>query len=345
MATSKNAKTTFESGQSVADYAVMSDSGDHIIHTVSGGTVFSGKSGFAAEVRPNGIVTGRNILSTHATDDTVTIAAFTAYSGGTLYEVSATSLAITRAASDVAQIHSVTMNSSGTAVLVEGTDSADSTLSEVRGAAGGPPSIPADSVEIGQIRVTGNTSAAITSDEIFQVAGTHTERAFSPALTVFTLGEGDKATVSAEKNAYVKMDSALPMVHGTTATDPADAYKLLYIRYYTPIYAELNKSLDFVPAENSHSVSSKQVYNSTIGSVSSTLGQGGFTALMDDNITDALLAEQDEIITIKHYPDRNKAPYTLTQGTLGIKRTYPVADQNQAACTISAENATVNFSS
>ncbi len=345
MATSQNAKLQFESGQTVADYAAMTDSGDHTVYTISGGTVFSGKSGFAPIVRPNGIVSGRNVVSTHATAETLTIAAFTAYSGGALYSVEATTLTITRATTDVAQIHSVTMNSSGTVVIVEGEDSADSTLSTVRGAAGGPPSIPVNSVEVAQIKLTGNTSAVISADEIFQVVGTHTERYDYPMWTVNNLGDGDKASVAAKENANVTFNSALPMIHGATATDEADAYKQVYIRYYSPIFTDASRAVDFVPAENSHSVSSTQVYNTTVGAVSQSLGQGGFTALLTDGVTDALLQEQDEIITIKHYPDRNNTAYTLTQGALGIKRTYPVADQNQAACTISAEVATAGFSS
>ena len=152
MATSKNAKLQFESGQTVADYAAMTDSGDHKVHTIAGGTVFSGKSGFAPIVRPNGIVSGRNVVSVHADDDKVTIAAFTAYSKGVLYSVGATTLAITRAVTDVAKICSITMTDAGVIAEVEGDDSTDTTLSAVRGDAGGPPSIPADSVEIGQVK-------------------------------------------------------------------------------------------------------------------------------------------------------------------------------------------------
>jgi len=345
MATSKNAKIEFESGQSANDYAAMTDSGDHKVHTIAGGTIFSGKSGFEPIVRPNGMVSGRNVVSPHTNDDEVNIAAFTAYSGGVLYSVSATTLTITRAATDVAQIHSVTMNSSGIVMIVEGEESLDHTLSTVRGAAGGPPSIPADSVEIAQIKLTGNTAAVILADEIFQVVGTHTERFDYPMWKINPIGDGDKADVSAKKNAYIEFDSQIPLIHGAVANDPADSYKKVYIKYYSPIFVEAAKSLDFVPAENSHSVSSTQIYNGTVGSVSESLGQAGFTALMTDNITDALLQEQDEIITVKHFPDRNKTAYTLTQGVLGVKRTFPVADQNQAACTISAENKTVGFSS
>lgn len=339
MATSKNAKTEFESGQTLNDYAAMTDSGDHKVHTISGGTIYSGKNGFEAVVRPNGIVTGRNVLSTHATNDTVTIAAFTAYSGGTLYSVSATTDTITRPATAVAKINSITMTDAGAVAVIAGTDSADTNFSETRGAAGGPPYIPADSVEVGQIRVTSDTAAAISADEIFQVVGQHTERYDYPTWSTNTIGEGEAAAVSAKKNAFVEFASALPAIH------TGDAYKQVYIRYYAPIFTELQRTLDFTPAENSHTVSSTQYYNGTVGAVASTLGQGGFTALMDDNTTDALVGEKDEVITVRFYADRNKTPYILTQGTIGLARTFPVDAQNQATVTISAEDASAEFSS
>jgi hypothetical protein len=346
MATSKNAKIQFESGQTVHDYAAMTDSGDHTVHTISGGTVYSGKSGYEPIVRPNGVVSGLNMVSTHADNDKVTIAGFTAYSMGVLKTVTATTLAITRAASDVAKICSVTMTSAGAIAEVEGEDSLSAALSEVRGAAGGPPSIPADSVEIAQVRMTSNSAAAIDPDEIFQTIGTHTERFDYPTWSVNPVGDGSTATVTAKKNAYVELDSALTLVHGATATDPADLYKKVYIRYYSPTFVEVSKAIDFVPVENSHSVTSTQVYgNKSVGSTSTTIGQGSFTALLEDGLTDALLAQQDEVVTIKFHSDRNKTPYSLTQGLLGGVSSFPVDNQNQVACTISSETITARFSS
>jgi len=64
---------------------------------------------------------------------------------------------------------------------------------------------------------------------------------------------------------------------------------------------------------------------------------------MTDNISGALLNEQDKVITVKFWPDRNKNPYVLTQGEIGVARTYPVANQNKADVTIAAENASVSF--
>jgi len=337
MATSKNAKLQFESGQSFSDFAEMTDSGDHTIFSL--GTVWSGKSGFAADIRPNGIVTGRNLITVHATDDTFNIAAYTAYSKGVLHTEIATTNTITRPGTDVAQVFSVCLDEDGTKEVVDGVEGTGTAFSETRGAAGGPPLIPVDSVELGQIRVTANTPAAILATEIFQVVGTHAERFDFPVWEENPIGDGDQADSAAEKNAHIVLADALDAVHvGPT-------YKAIYASYYTPVFAQVSKALDFTPAENSHSVTSTQYYDGVAGAASSSLGQGGFTALMDDNVTDALVANKDQILTFKFFPDKNKAPYILTQGTLGLGRTFPVDNQNQATATITAENASADFSS
>jgi hypothetical protein len=340
MATAENAKIQIETGQTPVAYAVMTDSGDHKIHTISGGTIWSGKSGYTPNVRPNGIVSGRNILTTHASNDKVTIAAFTGYSKGVLKSVSATAAAITRAGTAArAQVHSVTMASDGSIAIVEGTISADQTFSETRDAAGGPPYIPANDVELGQVRVTTGTAAVIDADEIYQVVGTHTERYDYPLWSESNVGEGESAASAAKKNAFIEFASALPAIH------TAAAYKQVFMSYYTPILSDQQRALDYTPVENSHTVSSTQYYRGTVGAVSSSIGQGGFTALLDDGTTDALVSEKDETLTVKFFPDENKTAYQLSQGKIGLTRSFPVDNQNQATITISAENVTAEFSS
>ena len=338
MATSKNAKMMVETGQSYTDFTAMANSGDNTIFTVSGGALLSGRSGYEAVVRPNGVVTGRNMLSTHATDDTVTVAAFTANSEGTVHTVSATTAVISRPATDVAKVNSITMTDAGAIAVVAGTDGATTAFSSTRGAAGGPPEIPADSVEIGQVRVTTAAAAAIESTEIFQVAGTHVERADLPSYTLNNIGDGDAAEDPAKENAYLEFADELPEIHASGTV------KGVYISFYTPIFAQIQRAMDFVPAENAHSVSSTQYYDGTVASSSASLGQGSFTALMDDNVTDTLVGLRDEILTFKFFPDKNKSPYIITQGIMGMGRTFPVSDQNQAKITISAEKKSADFS-
>jgi len=339
MSTSENAKIQFEAGQTLTTYEAMTDSGDQQVFN-STGAVWSGKAGTTPSVRPNGIVTGRTLLTAQSTNDAVNIAAFTAYSKGVLQTVSSTSTTITRTATATkSQVHSVTMASDGSIAVVEGTIGATQAFSETRAAAGGPPLIPVNDVELGQIRVTTATAAAITASEIFQLVGTHTERYDYPGWSENNVGDGINSDESGKVNAYIEFDSALPNSH----TGPVP--KAVYNQYYTPVYADLGRALDFVPAENTHSVSSSQYYGGTIGSRSTTLGQASFTALLADGVTDTLVSLKDEIITTKMFPDRNKTPYILTQGKLGLARTFPVADQNQAAATLSSETASAEFSS
>jgi len=161
MPSASNAKVEIELGQQYHAMAAMTDSGDHQYFTISGGTVWSGKSGFTPDVRPNGIVSGRNLLSAGTTNDTVRIAAFTAYALGSLNTVTATSATIGRpTTAGYYQINSITMASDGSIAVVAGTSHA-SAFSETRDASGGPPYIPVNSVELGQIRTTSSTAAAI----------------------------------------------------------------------------------------------------------------------------------------------------------------------------------------
>jgi len=337
MATAKDAKIQIELGQSFTDYAAMTDSGDHQIFTA--GTIWSGKSGKTPVVRPNGMVTGIDVLSTHATNDTVTIGAFTAYSEGTLHSVTATTDTITRPATAVAKINSITMTDAGAIAVVAGTDGATTAFSETRGAAGGPPEIPADSVEIGQIRVTSDTAAAIAASEIFQVVGTHTERYDYPVWAEYNYGFGNAADSVAEQTAHIKFASALTAIHASAA------YKKVYIAYYTPIFSDLARTMDFTAAETSGSVSSQKYYGGSVGSVSESLGAGAFTALLNNGVTDNLVTNKGQVLTVKFFPDENAAPYIITQGGIYLTRTFPAENQIQASVTIAAENASAEYSS
>ena len=340
MATAEFAKIMIESGQTLFDYTEATDSGDHKVFTVAGKSVFSDKSGYELIVRPDGVVTGQNMLSPHATVNMVTVAAFTCYLAGSLISVAATTSTATRPAEDKANICSVTVTNAGVVEIVAGTDSTTTALVETRGVAGGPPYIPVGSIEIGQVRLTDDSDAVILESEIFQTIGTHVERFDYPTWQEYPIGDGDTATSTAKKNAHIEFDAEIGYEIHT-----GDAHKPVYVRGYVPIFSEISRSVDFVPAENSHSISSKQVYNGTVGSSSTSLGQASFTAMMDDGITDSLIANRDQILVFKFFPNRNKTPYSLTQGKLGIKSTFPAADQIQASATISAASQTVLFSS
>ena len=341
MATAKDAKVMMETSQTTFDYTAATDSGDHTVFTVSGKTIFSNRSGYTLNVRPDGVVTGRNMLSTHATANTVTIAGFTCYLAGVLTTVDATTDTITRPSSAVSKINSITVDSDGDIAVVAGTDGSTTAFSTERGAAGGPPYIPVGSIEIGQVRVTSDSDAVIASTEIFQTIGDHVERFDYPTWNVDRIGEGDGASVSAKKNAFIEFAS--------TIGDPihtGDTYKPVYVSGATPNMTKIADTTNFKGAFNTFSVSSEQVYGGTIGSTSSSLGQGAFEVRrLNDGITDTVVTEAEQDLVFKFFPDENKTPYTLTQGILGVDVDNPPDSQISAACTVSAEKKSVRFSS
>jgi hypothetical protein len=320
MATAENAKLQYEAGQNAVAMTELTNSGDETSFT-SAATLWSGRSGYAPVVRPNGLLTG-GVVTTHASNDTVTVAALTCNLAGVVTAVGAGTATVTRGvSSDTHNITSITINSSGAIAAVAGTDG--TAFSETRAANGGPPLIPVGSIEIGQVRTTSVTAAVVGAAEIYQVPNLHLERADFPLWDV-NYGAG-KVTFLA----------ALPEIH--TGAVP----KKVYASYASPIFADIALASDFVPPETSHSVSSTQVYGTTLGATSSTLGQGSFTAYLTDGISDALVALKNSTLWFKFFADRYATPYILCQGKLGIARTFPAGDTIQAACTISAAAAGV----
>lgn len=318
MPTADNAKLQYEGGQSAYAMAALSDSGDAT--TFEGAaSPWSRRSGYAPVIRPNGVLTGGAVTAS-GTNNVVNIAAMTLNLNGTVTTVNAGTLTASRGAlTDTHRITSLTVNSSGSLAAVAGVDG--TSFSETRGADGGPPFIPTTSVEIGQIRFTSVTDAVVAASEIFTVVGSHVERADYPAYTVDY------------KDGTVTFIGALPLVHtGSVA-------KAVHASYSVPVFAEVPKATDFVPPETTHSVASTQIYGSTLGSTSSTLNQGSFTAFLEDGLNDALVGQKNQILWFKFFPDRTKSSYALCQGKLGISRTFPAGDNIQAACTISAESA------
>lgn len=321
MSTAENAKLDYEAGQTATSMSALTDSGDHTTYT-SAATRWSRRTGYAPVVRPNGLLTG-GAVSEHASANTVTTAALTCNLAGVVTSVAAGTGSITRAATNVSKVNSITVNSSGAIAVVVGTDGATTAFSETRAAAGGPPLIPVGSIEIAQVRTTSSSSAVVAAAEIFSVVGTHVERADFP---LYDIGYADGGVTFLDD---------LPLIH----TGPVA--KAVYASYAAPIFAEVALASDFVPPETSHSVTSKQIYGTTLGSTASTLGQGSFTAYLDSGVSDALVTLKNETLWFRFYPDRYQSPYLLCQGKLGVARTFPAGDNIQAACTISASSAAV----
>lgn len=320
--TAENAQLDYEGGQNAVAMAALTDSGDQTSFT-SAATLWSNRSGFVPVIRPNGVLTGGAVIpAVSTTSDLVDVAALSCNLQGVVTAVSAdTDVSCTRPATAVSKVNSITIDNAGAVAVVVGTDGSTTAFSETRAAAGGPPLIPTDSIEIAQVRFTSDTSASVTSAEVFQVVGLHRERADFPQHTV-DYGSGS-----------IDFLASLDTIH----TGPVA--KAVYASYSSPIFAEVALADDFKAPEDTHSVSSNQIYNTTLGSSSSTLGQGSFTAYLQDGVTDTLVGLKNETLWFRFYPDRYNSSYVLAQGKLGISRTFPADDNIAAACTISATTA------
>lgn len=317
----------YEAGQTAHPFEALADSGDNTVFEASF-SPWSNAPGAEPVVAPYGLMTGGALTPNTGTNDSVSVAALTASMAGVsgandqgVVSVSAGTVAITRgSATNSYHISSIIVDDTGALGAVSGTNG--TSFTESRGSAGGPPYIPVGAIEIGQVRTTSDVAADITEDEIYTVSGLHVERADYPVYDIdYARGE-------------VTFSDALPLIH------TGDVPKKVYARGSTPLFSPIPQTADWVPAESTYSISSTETYDGPVGSESASLQQATFTALLKDGITDNFLAQKGKIIWVEFRPDRDKTlPRQLTQGTLGISRTFPAGGGSfSSSCTVTARN-------
>lgn len=313
-----NARVMYEAGQNTYPMTVLTSTDRQAFR--SGVHPWSAAAGKEVVVRPNGLLSG-GLITPGAGSDNVSVSGLSCFIAGALVEiVAAASNAVVRASENTHRINSVTVTAAGALAVTQGANG--TAFSEVRGDPGGPPIILAGSIEIGQVRLSSATPGAVTQAEIYQVIGTHQERYDFPLW---------------EENFFLGGVDFVQPLEGIHADGKG---KLVYASFFEPIFAEVRPVKDFVAPENSHSVSSEEVYGGAIGSSSTSLGQGSFIAFLKSGVADNLLKFKDQELWFKFWPDRYiTTDYIMCQGKLGIARTFPVGGNIQANCTISAKTA------
>jgi hypothetical protein len=231
------------------------------------------------------------------------------------------------------RIYSVIVDHTGIYAVVAGKVHA-SAFVETRGAAGGPPSLPLNSIEVAQVRRNyfhAGDNRAVTAAEIFQVPTTHQERWDYPVWNEDPL------------RGQITFALALPLIHGADPELTPTAGKLVYVRCATPMYSPINRARDWVPAEEGFSVSSEAFYDGSVGSSSTSLSAATFTCALNDGVTDALLAKKGQRLIFRFKPDKNKNAYQLTQGIFSVARTFGVGAAAIASVTIAPSQASVDL--
>lgn len=328
MSSNDNAVIMYESGQNAHPMEAMTTV-DRLTFEASF-KPFSDISGFEAKIMPNGLVNGGEITPS-ATSDSVDVSAalvqMAANSGADSQgrvTIAGETVACARPTTSTHLIYSIVISETGAVSATPGSEG--TSFSEVRGEAGAPPLIPVDSIEIGQVRYSEQASAPVPETAIKQVPGLHQEMADFPVYQV-NQAKGE-----------VTFATELPAIHvGGEA-------KKVYAEGFTPIFAEVPNGYDWTPSEVTHSVNSQQVYGNAIGSTSSSIGQASFSAILSDGITDNILQFVDENIWIKFKQDRNRQPYQLTQGKLGLSRSFPADGNVSASFTLSSQRKSQDMS-
>ncbi len=331
MPDASNAKLEYEAAQVPVSITELTNQGDNIDFR-STDTIWSGIEGKAPVVTPNGIFDGGQItIAASASNDVVDITECRAYIAGVKTTISAsTDEAIVRPSVSDYQIFSIQVTSGGAFSVVDGAEG--SAFSETRAAAGGPPVVLVDSTELGQIRVSSQTPAAITANEIYQVPGTHQERYDNP------LWEVNYTNVLNGSLGYAGIEflAALPAIH------TGSAVKDVYVSWYTPVFQEVVDAYDWVPPQNTISINSTEVYGRVKGAKSQSLGAGSFSAHLRDGVSDNILKQRDSLVWFRFYPNRLNAPYQLAQGYMAPTQEFPPGGNIAANFTVAAETQSDN---
>lgn len=316
----------YEADQTPVAMAELTNQGDNLDFR-STSQIWSGKAGKAPEVRPNGVYDGGAVIpAVSGTNDLVDIASTRAYIAGVLTTIAAaTDQTVNRPTTDTHQKHSIQITSGGAFSIVEGTEG--TSFSDTRDAAGGPPAVLATSIELAQVWLSAQASAAISTDEIYQTVGTHQERWDYPSWEVNYINVSNGAL----GYAGITFLSALPTIH------TASAVKDVYASHYTPVWQEIVDAYDWVPPANTISINSTEVYGRVKGGKTQSLGAGSFSAHLNDGVSDNILRHQNAKIWFKFLPNRLNSPYQLGQGYMALSQQFPAGGNIGASFTVAAE--------
>jgi hypothetical protein len=327
MPDASNAILYYEADRTAVDITELTNQGDDKDFRGSS-QLWSGAAGHLPVVTPNGVYDGGIIIpAVSGDDDKVDISECRAYIAGVLTTISASiDEAITRPAAESYQKFSIQITAGGAFAVVEGVEHTG--FSTVRGAAGGPPYVVVDSIELAQIWYDSQTPAVVTSDEIKQVIGTHTERWDYPQWQVNFANVANGALGYAGIEFY----TALSAIH------TGDVVKDVYASWKTPAFQEIVDAYDWVPPATTISVNTTEVYGRVKGGKTQSLGAGSFNMHLSDGVSDNILRHQNLNLWLKFFPNRLNAPYQLVQGNMVQQSQFPAGGNIMAAFSVAAES-------
>lgn len=324
MGDNSNAVIMLEMSQSAVAMVELTNVGDNK-EFLSDDEYWSSQEGFEPDVKPDGLETGGAVIPGAAVD-TVSVAALTCYLVGVKTTVGAdAAVSVPRPTVSDYKVCAVTITSGGAIAVIEGAEG--TSFSEDRGEDGGPPYIPVGSITLRNVSYSSQTPAKVDVSEIKEILGVTLERYDFPTWDEKRMN----ITEGIVGDAGVMFHGALSLIH------TGDLPKAVYAAYFTPEFAEIPSTKDFVPAEETHSQSSEAYYGRTIGSKASSLSQASFTVRLETGIRDAIIRKKNKLLFVKFLQNKLSTDAIMTQGYLGLSRTFVVDTNPIGTCTLTAE--------
>lgn len=324
MANNENMKIEVEIKRTKVSMVILTQSSSAQEYT-SGAKYWSNQGTFAPDIKVNGVLSGFE-MTPSTTADTVDIAAGESNLNGVQTTKSSGSLAITRPITNPFKISSVTLTSANVFAEVEGSEDV-SAFSTVRGATGGPPLIPTDSIELGQVFMDSTGSAVFVASELSQVVNDTQEVATFPNFTIDF------------ENGLINVPLGYEKIHtGSIA-------RAVYAEYHTAGFLELERVSNVVLPNNSRAVASDATNSGPIGNVTSSVNAGSLTIIGTDGVTEPAILINDQNVWVRVFPDKNMLPHTDVQAFWNAVPTFDAAANLNLAVTLTAEKAASNLGS
>jgi len=324
--TGEDAKLQVEQGFVFWDFEKGTNSGDQKKYTFSGTLkLFSLKKGQAPVVRPDGARSGFAITpGISGSNNKIDVAAGAAFVGGVDLAVNASAdLSVTRTpAGGVNQITSIIVDNAGVISAVAGTEGTG--FVATRGAAGGPPYIPVDKIELGQVKLTSNTDAPVLASEIDQNV---MERYDIPSF------------VTVPEEAAIRMLTALDKRH------TADVTKGIWAKHYEPVFNDIPEASNWKPVDQKADSKSGRTYDGVFSIGSKGLGEGSFEVMLKGENGEILSSVVNDTRWFRFYPDKFRTDHHLVCGDLTYDREYPPDNVMKASCKINGVVATIEKAS
>ncbi len=320
----EDAKLQIEHGSVFHAFEKGVDSGDQKKFTFTGVVkLFSMLKGQAPVVRPEGVRTGLKVKPAIAGgNDTVDAEAGTAFVGGKDLSISAaTDIAITRTpAGDTFQINSIVVDNAGVITAVVGLEGAAFVLT--RGAAGGPPFIPVDSIELAQVKTTSDTSAPILATEIDLNVK---ERYDIPSFNLLP------------EEAAVVMLSALDKSHTASVT------KGIWVEWYEPVWNDIPEVTNWKPVDFTAESQKNTTYDGVTTFVRKGIGDGSFEVNLKGEAGEIMTQVINGMRWLRFFPDKFKTDHHIVLGFLTYDRDNPPDDFIKASVTVTGSIAAIEL--